>query len=118
MKQLANELRQFVKGAPAPKQEVELSTDDIRLFRSLKTAGERATKGRLISSCVFEAKLKRGGISLMMLMEGRHAMSVGKQVARGFEKKDEIELVDVVRTKQGACVILRPMIKEEEETKQ
>lgn len=108
MKQLANDLRRFVRDINIA-GEVKLSADEERLFRSLKTAGERATKGRLISRCIFEAKMKRGELSLMMLMEGRHSMSVGRQVVRGFEDKSDVMSVDVFRTRHGACVLLRPV---------
>jgi len=76
-----------------------------RVYRSLKTRGERATKGRQIESCRFEAKVKRG-VSLMMLLEGRHSMSVGSQVARGFETMDGVDTVEVNRTNHGAVVTI------------
>ncbi len=108
MKRLVNQLREFASDVPGAQRPVELSVSEERIFRSLKTTGERATKGRLISRCVFEAKDKGSGASLMMIMEGRHSMSVGRQVARRFEEMNEINFADVVRTKSGAYVILRP----------
>lgn len=107
MRHLVDRLQEFVADAKALPKPVELSQQDERIFRSLKTTGERATKGRLISKCVFEAK-DRHGISLMMVMEGRHSMSVAKQVARRFDDSDELEFANVVQTKSGAIVVLRP----------
>ena len=73
----------------------------------MKTQGERATKGREIARTTFEAKVK-SGVSFLMIMEGRHAMSVGSQVARRFDGLVEVESVEVVKTRKGACVVLRP----------
>lgn len=105
MRELSTKLQEFISDVKSPTS-VVLTGAEEKLFRSLKTQGERSTKGRLISRCIFEAKAKRG-TALMMIMEGRHSMSVGKQVARRFEEDDEIKFVDVVKTRSGAYVILR-----------
>lgn len=112
MKNLANKLQDFIDDTGVSKSLV-LTSEKQRLFRSLKTQGERATKGRLISRCMFEAKHKNGGLALMMLMEGRHSMSVGRQVATRFEQMEGVSLSEVVRTKRGAFVIVRFQEKEE-----
>ncbi len=106
MKNLANQLREFVSDVPNVARPT-LTPLDERLFRSLKTTGERATKGRLISKCVFESRHNKG-LALYMLMEGRHAMSVARQVVRRFEDMNELEFAEAMKTKTGACVILRP----------
>lgn len=85
---------------------VGLSRLEERFFRMLKTHGERAIKGRSVSKCFFEAREKNGNV-LMMVMEGRHSVSVGKQVVNRFKDRDELEFADAVRTRNGACVFLR-----------
>jgi hypothetical protein len=107
MKNLTNQLHDFIAGAPDPQRRRDLTVAEERLFRSMKTQGERATKGREVSRAVFEVKTK-SGVSFLMIMEGRHSMSVGSQVARRFEGSGGVEDVEVVKTKKGACVILRP----------
>lgn len=107
MKNLANKLQNFIDESGSSQASRVLTQSEQRLFRSLKTQGERATKGRLISRCMFEAKNKSGGMAFVMLMEGRHSMSVGKQVASRFEQMEGISLSEVVRTKKGAFVIMR-----------
>lgn len=94
-----------------PRKDVVLSQSQERLFRALKTIGERATKGREVNKTIFEAKAKTTGIALVMLMEGRHSMSVGHQVVRRFDDMDELEFAKVKKTPSGAMVVLR--IKEE-----
>jgi len=107
MKHLTNQLQDFIADAPNPERRKILSATEERLFRSMKTQGERATKGREIGKTVFESKVK-AGVSFLMIMEGRHAMSVGAQVARRFNGARDVDSVEVVKTKNGACVILRP----------
>jgi len=107
MEKLTNQLHDFIVDAPDPKRRRDLTVAEERLFRSMKTTGERATKGREVSNTVFEAKTK-SGVSFLMIMEGRHSMSVGGQVVRRFEGAADIESVEIVKTKKGACVILRP----------
>lgn len=110
MKNLTNKLHDFLVDAPdaAPRRR-DLSAMEERLFRSMKTQGERSTKGREVTNTVFEAKTK-AGVSFLMIMEGRHSMSVGGQVARRFDGTKGVESVEVVKTKKGACVILRPKV--------
>jgi len=107
MERLTTQLHDFISDAPDAQRRRELTIVEERLFRTMKTTGERATKGREISKTKFEAKT-RSGVSLLMIMEGRHAMSVGSQVARRFDGAPEVDSVEVVKTKRGACVILRP----------
>lgn len=108
MKNISEKLEDFISFANDKKKESVLSLKEERLFRSLKTQGERAVKGREITKAVFESKSK-GHVSLLMIMEGRHSMSVGGQIARKFDGSDLVETAEVVRTKRGACVILRPV---------
>ena len=113
MKNLTAELGEFISEAPvAKKRKGNLTISEERLFRSLKTQGERSVKGRDISNTIFEAKSK-AGISLLMIMEGRHSMSVGNQVARRFDGANDVDSVEVIRTKAGACVVVRPKKDEE-----
>lgn len=84
------------------------SPSENKIFRSLKVMGERATKGRDISECSFDVQRRGGTVTIRMILEGRHSMSVGHQVARKFEELGELEFVDVVKTKKGAKVVLRP----------
>jgi len=109
MKDLTTQLSEFIADAQDPPKRKALTVAEERLFRSMKTLGERSVKGREVNSTVFEAKIKeRSGVSFLMLMEGRHAMSVGSQVARRFDGTRGVDSVKVVKTKAGACVILRP----------
>ena len=108
MRRLADELLDRVSVVSDKKARICLSVDEERVFRSLKTTGERAIKGRLIAGHSFEAREKGHGVVMMMVMEGRHAMSVGRQVVRRFKEMGEIDFADVVKTKDGACVIVRP----------
>ena len=102
---LSKDLGEILRDVPAPLPRVELDAEQRKILRSLKTQGERATKGREVKECTFGAKRNRdGGISLTMIMEGRHSMSVGRQVARLFEGRGSVE---VAKTRAGACVILR-----------
>jgi len=96
-----------------PHVNVVLSPAQDRIFRALKTTGERATKGREVTKTVFESKDKGSGVALLMIMEGRHAMSVGHQVARRFQESDELEFAKVKKTNSGALVVLR--VREEQD---
>jgi len=109
MKNLTNQLKDFIVDTPRSTRGKELSSYEEKIFRSMKTAGERATKGREISKAVFEAKVK-SGVSFLMIMEGRHAMSVGGQVARRFDGTAGVDSVEVIKTSKGACVVLRPKV--------
>jgi len=106
MNRHVRQLEQFISDVK-PRSEVVLSQLQERIFRALKTTGERATKGREVTKAMFEAKAKSNGIALMMIMEGRHAMSVGHQVARRFNEMDELEFAKVKKTRSGALVVLR-----------
>lgn len=107
MRNLTDQLHDFIMDAPGPLPKKRLSVVEERIFRSMKTQGERATKGRQVSKTIFEAKVKHG-VSFLMIMEGRHSMSVAAQVVRRFDGANEIESAEVVKTKKGACVILCP----------
>jgi|GEM_PF-3115396 len=109
MEKLTTKLHDFISGVPQKHRQNDLTVAEERLFRSMKTAGERAIKGREVSKTVFEAKTK-SGVSLLMIMEGRHAMSVGGQVARRFDGARGVESVETVKTRNGACVVLRPEV--------
>lgn len=106
---LANQLHDFIASVPRKKNKTRpiLSAFEERIYRSLKTHGEKSVKGRKVTKVVFEATDRRG-LSFLMIMEGRHSMSVGTQVARRFIGANGIGDVDVVKTKNGACVIIRP----------
>jgi len=107
MRNLTGRLENFISSANGKRKENALSVKEERLFRSLKTQGERAVKGREVTKTVFESKF-RDSVSFLMIMEGRHSMSVGSQVARRFEESAMVEAVEVVKTKRGACVVVRP----------
>lgn len=104
MKHLLDELMSFETAGS--KKIVELSLNEEKVFRSLKTQGERAIRGRQIDRCVFEAKF-HAGTSLVMMMEGRHAMSVANQVCKTFERLEDVDLAKVFKTKKGAYVVLK-----------
>ena len=106
MRNLTDQLRSFVDDAPRKRESAPLTAVEERLFRMLKTTGERATKGRLVCRTRFEAK-ENEGMALLMIMEGRHSMSVGRQVARRFDNVNELKFAEVHKTPSGACVILR-----------
>lgn len=105
MRHLSKKLQEFIDDAKVIRKD-ELDSHSEKLFRSLKTQGERAIKGRLISKCTFESS-QRHGISLLMKMEGRHSMSVGKQVGKRFEESEDVDSFEVVKTNTGAYLILR-----------
>jgi hypothetical protein len=106
VQRLVKELQEFADGIQPSSSRVILEAHEKKIFRSLKTTGERAIKGRDVSRCVFEKK-HRDGILFRMLMEGRHSMAVGAQVKKRFEDSNEIDFAEVVKTKHGAYVILR-----------
>lgn len=105
MRKLSTELGKIISGAPSPARQRKLTVEECKIFRSLKTQGERSTKGRMISECKFESKAT-GRLKLMMVMEGRHAMSVGTQVAKRFEQMALVESANLIKTKNGASVVL------------
>jgi hypothetical protein len=105
-----NDLSKFIDNKSLiVKEEQVLSNNEKRLFRALKSMGERATKGRDIDRYIFEVVHKGGRVTLRMLLEGRHALSIGNHVAKRFVNMNELEFVDVIRTKKGAKVVLRPI---------
>lgn len=104
MKDLASKLNEFIE---APEGQSRMTKLEERIYRSLRTQGERATKGRSISRCIFEAHASEDGARLVMIMEGRYSVSVGNQIVRRFSGMPEVGSVVVKRTDAGARVTLR-----------
>mgnify|MGYP001059415024 CR=1 FL=1 len=104
MRKLLEELKSFEvkKETVSPK----LSIVEERIYRSLKTQGERAIKGRDIRKHIFEAK-DYNGVLLSMILEGRHAMSVCRQVKNMLESIEDIDYINIIKTKNGAYVYMR-----------
>jgi hypothetical protein len=111
MKRLSERLKKFIPDTPQNRERI-LTPLERSVFRALKVMGERATKGREISRCLFEVRSIRGRTVLVMLLEGRHAMSVGHHVEKRFMEHNELEFVSLVESKRGAKVVLRPRIEE------
>lgn len=110
MTKYSNKLSEFIDDKQlVVKEEYVLSGNEKRIFRALKSTGERAIKGRDIDKYIFEVVYKSGRATLRMLLEGRHALSIGNHVAKCFTDMNELEFVDVMRTKKGAKVVLRPI---------
>jgi len=107
MKDLSKQLKQFLPNVP-PGAERALSHAERKLFRALKSMGERATKGREIEKALYEVRFRGDTATLIMLLEGRHAMSVGRQIEKRFHDHRELEFASLVETKRGAKVVLRP----------
>lgn len=104
---LSERLSEFL----SEKEEVQnesLTHDERAIFRSLKAAGERATKGREIDEFLFEVKIRGDQPTFQMLIEGRHAMLVGRQVKKRFLEHNDLRFVDLLRTKKGVKVVLVP----------
>lgn len=108
MKKLSEQLQQFIPENSPRRDARRLTPAEGAIFRALKSMGERATKGREISQCLYEMRFKSGNVMFMMLLEGRHALSVGRHVSKRFEDHDELEFAGVHETKRGAKVVLRP----------
>jgi len=108
MKKLSERLSEFISDPKFLDASNNLSRKERRIYRSLQSMGERAIKGRDITSYLYETRMRGEEVNLLMLLEGRHAMSVGNQVKRIFEGHSELEFVSVVETKRGAKVILKP----------
>lgn len=106
MKKLSEQLQQFI--SPDLRRRKGLSRSEKAIFRALKLMGERATKGREISRCLYETRFRGDKTLFVMLVEGRHAASVGRHVGNRFEGHDELEFVDVHETKKGVKVVLGP----------
>lgn len=108
-KSYTQRLREFIDTSHDRKidQKVILSPLAESVFKNLKTNGERAIKGREITKSLFEVKNK-ATVSFLMLLEGRHSVSVGNQIVRRFDDDDRVESAEVFKTKKGACVVLMP----------
>lgn len=104
MKELVSKLNEFVEGA---EKRVKLTKIEERIFRSLRTQGERAIKGRSISRCIFEAHAGEDGALLMMAVEGRYSLSIGNQIVRRFSGMPEVGSAVVKRSDTGARVVIR-----------
>jgi len=107
MKKLSTRLSEFIVSGEPAKYEDVLGYDERKIFRSLKSMGERSTKGREVDGCMFEAINRGGSTMLNMVLEGRHSMSVCNQVAKRFESLDELEFAKIVKTKKGAKLVLK-----------
>jgi hypothetical protein len=101
-------LRALLDDLPSGGRRPVLSEADARLLRSLRTQGERAVRGRLVTRYAFDALARPGGTSLAMRIEGRHAMSVAQQLAKRFSMVEDVESAEVTRTERGAVLELRP----------
>jgi len=108
MKKLTDQLQNFIADVQPLESQRVLSVAESRIFRSMKTQGERAIKGREVGKTIFEVK-KKPNVAFLMIMEGRHSMSVGAQIVRRFSSTAGVDSAEVVKTKKGACVILRPV---------
>jgi hypothetical protein len=108
MKKLSEQLQQFIDGDLPVVSRRRLTPSEGAILRALKGMGERATKGRDISKCVYETKFRDGRVIFVMLLEGRQAMAVGNHVSKRFDGHDELEFAGVHETKRGAKVVLRP----------
>jgi hypothetical protein len=96
---------------------VHLSDFGEYMLRVLKSAGERAVRGRDIDYHSFDSMVNEDSTeTIRMIMEGRHAMSIGNQIVRKFESMGKVDNADVIKTKRGAKVVIRPS-KESRESK-
>jgi hypothetical protein len=111
---VSDRLKSFLDENTAKKNtDLVLSESGKHLLRALKSAGERATKGRDIDSHYFDSNICEDSTeTIRMLMEGRHSMSIGRQLVKRFEGMEGIESVEVLQTKRGAKVVIRPTKKE------
>ena len=98
-------LRSILEALPANPAPV-LSDRDQRVLRSLRTQGERAVRGRIVTRHRFEARQRPGGVVLVMEVEGRHAMSVAQQLAKRFGIVEDVASAEVTRTERGAQLAL------------
>ena len=90
-----------------------LEDSELQIFRTLRTQGERAVKGRLISRHRFEVRRRPMGTDLVMEIEGRHAMAVAQQLAKRFQIVEDVGSVEITRTKHGVVFALRARSKDE-----
>jgi hypothetical protein len=110
---VSDRLKNFLDENTKKNTDLVLSESGKHLLRSLKSAGERATKGRDIDAHYFDSVINEDSSeTLRMLMEGRHSMSVGRQLVKRFEGMEGIDSVEVLQTKRGAKVVIRPTKKE------
>jgi len=91
-------------GSPLP----VLTETERHLLRSLRTQGERAIRGRIVTRHAFEARRRPHGTDLVMEIEGRHAMAVAQQLAKRFSLVEDVGSAEVTRTDRGAILSLRP----------
>jgi hypothetical protein len=106
---ITDKLKTFLDENAKAKKDVGLSESDKSIFRALNSAGERAVKGRDIDFHSFDSLITEDSqATLRMFLEGRHSMSVGHQLVKRFDGVDGIDKVDVVPTKRGAKVVIRP----------
>jgi hypothetical protein len=61
-----------------------LTGEERRVYRTLKTEAERATKGRDVLPCVFEQVALAEGVRFVARVEGRDADGIARQVMRRF----------------------------------
>ena len=98
-------LRSILDGLPGAAP--VLTEAEGRLMRSLRTQGERAVRGRIVTRHRFEARQRPGGVALCMEIEGRHAMAVAQQLAKRFGVVEDVRSAEVTRTKRGALLALQ-----------
>lgn len=108
MNRLADKLRKHVADITEPVRVIGKS--DQRLMRFIRTESERATKGRLIERHQVEQSSVAGGgrwrARFVVILEGRHSMSVGTQIARRFEEFRGVDTAELQRTDSGASVVI------------
>jgi len=93
----------------AAAKERALTRTESRLLSFLRMRGERAVRGRLVSSYRFAARpTPAGPMAITMQIEGRHAMMVAQQLAKIFAMVEDVDRADAQRTDRGAEVALRP----------
>lgn len=105
MEKLTRKLDAYIVDKPLTAEEA-LSVSDRRLYRSLQTETERATKMRKVEGLKFRVNRRDGVSVLLAIMEGRDAMSVSRQVSRRFEEMKGVDS-KVVGTKTGARVVVK-----------
>lgn len=107
MRRMNERLRAIVEELPGSPLPV-LTETEKHLLRSLRTQGERAIRGRIVTRYVFEARKRPHGIDLVMEIVGRHSMAVAQQLAKRFTLVEDVESAEVTRTDRGAILALRP----------
>lgn len=107
---IAEELRTFLHKNVSHNDNVQMYDDDARkVFRALKSFGERAVKGREISKHSFSLGINTFDdlVCAKMQLTGKHAVSVGYNVSKAFADHPNVERVEVIRTKNGAKVLIK-----------